>query len=204
MKKFRFDVEKFSYPLDKYFIPWIRDLNEELREQPDSIENFTDILLNSERVFTCAKGRSELVTQYAGTRLLHIGYEVFQVGYSYTPSIGKKKDVLLCVSGSGKTKSVVNCAESAKKQKVPILSITSKPDSNLADISDEIIIIKGRTKDIIEYEKRQLEKTKEPISYLGSEFEFKAFACLELIENYVAKRKGVSEKDMKGRHPNME
>lgn len=202
-----FSIEKFSDPLNKHFTKWIRDLNEELKNQPDAVKSFINRLYETDKIFVCGRGRSELIGIYSGIRMRHAGYDVYRVGDFFTPPIGKKgKDIMLCISGSGETNFVVNNALVAKKSNIPILSVTSKPDSSLGVISDEKIIIKGRTKQAVikNYDVAQLKEPEEPISYLGSEFESKAYFFLEITVNYLAKRKGISEKDMRERHLNLE
>lgn len=205
---FRFDINKFVAPAKTYFGSWTDEIIEELKKQSETIENFTNILLGADRIFLSAKGRSGLVISYAGIRLGHAGYEIFEVDHPLSPPIGKdetKKDVLFVISGSGKTPPVVYAAKIAKENGAPVLVITSDGDSPLGKLATEKIVTKSRTKDsIVEWERIQLEGPKEPLSYLGSESEYKAFVISELIVNFLHKRKGVTEDDARNRHKNIE
>jgi len=206
---FKFDINIFVAPATKFFGIWTKEITEELKRQSEVVENFTNILLEADRIFLSAKGRSGLIISYAGIRLGHAGYDIFEVDHPLSPPIGKdktKKDVLFVVSGSGKTPPVVYAAKIAKENGVPVLVITSDGDSPLGELATEKIVTKSRTKDTIdvEWERIQLEGPKEPLSYLGSESEYKAFVISELIVNFLHKRKGVTEVDAKNRHKNIE
>lgn len=54
---------------------------------------------HARRIFISGDGRSGLMGKAIAMRLMHGGYEVYVVGETITPSIGKG-DVLLLVSGS--------------------------------------------------------------------------------------------------------
>jgi len=206
---FKFDINKFVAPAQKFFEVWTDEIIEELKKQSESVENFTNIVLKADRIFLSAKGRSGLVISYTGIRLGHAGYEVFEVDHPLSPPIGRdktKKDVLFIISGSGKTPPVVYAAKIAKENGIPVLVITSDGDSPLGKLATEKIVTKSRTKDTmdVEWERIQLEGPKEPLSYLGSESEYKAFVISELIVNFLHKRRGVTEDDAKNRHKNIE
>ncbi|MCX8082318.1 MAG: SIS domain-containing protein [bacterium] len=50
--------------------------------------------------------------------------------------LGKKGDVLICISTSGTSKNVINAAKTAKKKKMKVLALTGKSPSPLSKISD--------------------------------------------------------------------
>jgi len=213
--EFEFDINKFTAPAKQYFIDWVNEAVDDLKRQPYNVKRFTDILLDADRIFLSAKGRSGLVASYAGVRYRNARYEVFEVGHHLTPPIGSdesKKDVLYCMSASGKTRFVVASAEIAKEVRVPVLVITATDPSHLSNLATEKIVIRGRTKDTIENEKKlredweiiQLEESQEPLSYLGSKSEMKFLYINELIVNYLFKRKGIREIDAKKEHQNIE
>jgi 6-phospho-3-hexuloisomerase len=206
---FKFDINKFTAPAKIYFGAWTDEIIEELKKQIQSVEKFTNILLGADRIFLSAKGRSGLVISYAGIRLGHAGYDIFEVDHPLSPPIGRdetKKDVLFVISGSGTTPPVVYAAQIAKENGVPVLVITSDGNSPLGKLATEKIVTKSKTKDDInvDWGRIQLEGPKEPLSYLGSESEYKAFVISELIANFLHKRRGVTEDDARNRHKNVE
>lgn len=78
-------------------------------------------------------------------RLMHIGYTVFFVGETITPTV-QKGDLFIAVSGSGKSANVLNDAEKAKDNGAFLIAVTSKAASPLADLSDKVLIIPGTVK----------------------------------------------------------
>lgn len=66
--------------------------------------------------------------------MMHISYTSYMMGETICPSM-HEGDVLVAISGSGKTKHTVEDAEAAKKLGVKVIAVTSKPESPLADVS---------------------------------------------------------------------
>jgi 6-phospho-3-hexuloisomerase len=199
-----FDIGEFASPIKTYFKPWQDELVDELKEQKESVKNTLQLFLDCERVDTVSLGRSRLVTLNTGVRLMHLGYLLFEVGHPYTPALGdgRYKGILYAVSGSGKTRFVTNAAGIAKENHVPVIAITSNPDSTLASLATEKIVTKG--KKIYPPGSPVPSELEEPINFLQTKSEFKAFCIGELIVNCLAKMKGVTEADMKKFHANTE
>ncbi len=207
-------IEKFIKPIDIYFKNWLDDLKNELSEQKESVNAFVNHLLSVDAIYPCGSGRSGLIAKYSGIRLMHAGYTLYEIGHPYTRPIGEcvenRKDALFCISGSGETKTVVNKARRVDEInknltdfKIPILSITSDKDSSLGKLSTVVIEIKGRTKNRENAAAYEIEAF-HPISYLGSEFEYKALGLAELLVNKIAEIKGIDEESMRKSHDNLE
>jgi len=195
----------FVSPLEVYKT-WLDELHDELTEQSQKVDRVIEGLLKADRIFTAATGRSELMMRIFGTRLMHEGYDVFRVGESYTPAIGndpKRKDVLLVFTGSGKTSLVLRTEKIAKEKKVPIYGVCSNVNSEAVTIAGEqnIIITKGKR---IFPEGAVPPEDKQPINFLQTKSEFKAFCIGELIVNTIAILKGLTEDDFRSRHANTE
>ncbi|MGC9122346.1 MAG: SIS domain-containing protein, partial [Thermogladius sp.] len=77
------------------------------------IETLVDAYRRGSKVFVTGAGRSGLVIKAFALRLMHLGFQVYVMGETIVPSM-KKGDVLIALSGSGRTKSVVSVAEAAK------------------------------------------------------------------------------------------
>ncbi|MBP3900351.1 MAG: SIS domain-containing protein, partial [Blautia sp.] len=67
------------------------------------------------------------------------------VGETITPAVSKG-DVFIAVSGSGKSKNVINDAESAKQKGCILITVTGKSESPLSNLADRKIVIPGTVK----------------------------------------------------------
>jgi len=101
-------------------------------------------LQNAKNIFLAAAGRTKLMLQGFGMRLMHIGFSVHIVGDVTTPAIGEG-DLLIIASGSGETGSLVHIAAKAKKMKAAILLVTTNAESSIGKIADDIILIPAST-----------------------------------------------------------
>ena len=167
-----------------------------------------DDLICAKRVFVYGMGRSGLIAQAFAMRLANLNFQVHIVGGVTTPAI-EKGDFLFLISGSGNTKSIVRAAEIAKEKGAKIGVLTSNPDSQVAKLADTFVIIHGRTKEHVEdlkkeYLVNQLRGQHVPYSPLGTLFED---TCLILLDSAIVQimhEMGISERDMKKRHTNIE
>jgi 6-phospho-3-hexuloisomerase len=213
-KDFRFNIYRFSEPCISYFQRWIREVREDLLEQSEEVQKFTDYFIPRDgetprniEIHIAGKGRSRIVGRNASVRLVNAGYTVYDEMDELTPPIGRDEKGIRFISynlsGGGKTEPVVNAAKVAKTMGVPVLAITSTDPSPLADIADSKIVTKGRTKEDVEKEE-VLGIIKEAAGYLGSESEFKNLITSELVVNYLYKRLGLTEKDARAGHKKRE
>ena len=83
----------------------------------DQVEQMIDVLIDAykrgARILVMGAGRSGLVGRAFAMRLLHLGYQVAVLGETIVPRI-KEKDIVVAISGSGRTKLIVTAAEAAK------------------------------------------------------------------------------------------
>ena len=77
------------------------------------LEQMQDLILNSNRIFVGAAGRSLLAMKFLAMRLMQIGLKVYLVGEVCTPSI-REGDLLLVGSGSGETAGMIAICKKAK------------------------------------------------------------------------------------------
>ncbi len=167
-----------------------------------------DNLICAKRVFVYGMGRSGLIAQAFGMRLANLNFLVHIVGGVTTPAI-EKGDFLFMISGSGNTKSIVMAAEVAKEKGAKVGVLTSNPDSRVAKLADTFVIIRGRTKEHVEdlkkeYLVNQLRGQHVPYSPLGTLFEDTCLILLDAAIVQIMHETGVSERDMKKRHTNIE
>ena len=128
----------------------------EIHEQPvvvekagsknsDKIEEFCNILRNSENVFLTASGTSyhcALIAKYLFKNFAKIHSEtIVSSEFQYTFDGMDNSSVLLALSQSGETADVMQAVKDAKQMGSKILSIVNSPTSSLARISDSFLDI---------------------------------------------------------------
>ncbi len=170
------------------------------------VNRLVELLINglnsNRRIFVIGAGRSGLVVRSFAMRLMHLGFEVFVVGETITPAV-MEKDILIAISGSGRTKLVVESSRIAKTNVgATLVVITSYPDSPLAQLADLVVEIRGRTK-IMEqndYIQRQIKGEHSPLTPLGTLFESTVSAFLDGLISELMEKTGKDEKDLAERH----
>jgi 6-phospho-3-hexuloisomerase len=172
-------------------------------------ENMVNTLLEARkegrRIFIVGAGRSGLVAKAFAMRLLHLGFNVYVIGETILPPMNKG-DILVAVSGSGRTKTVVAVAEAAKSLGAKIIALTTYPESPLGKLADVIVRIPGRTKLATEedYIIRQVIGVHEPLAPLGTLFEATTLIFLDGLVVELMNKLGVSESELRERHANIE
>ncbi len=174
-------------------------------EKNAMIEALVDAYQRGARILVMGAGRSGLVGRAFAMRLLHLGYTVYVLGETIVPRIGKG-DIVVAISGSGRTKLIVTAAEAAKQVGATVIAITSYPDSPLARIADIVVEVPGRTKIAREedYFARQILGIHEPLAPLGTLFEDTVMVFLDSVVVELMERLGKTEEDLRAVHANIE
>ncbi|MEM2004755.1 MAG: 6-phospho-3-hexuloisomerase [Zestosphaera sp.] len=169
------------------------------------INKLVSIYYDSKKILVLGAGRSGLVGRAFAMRLSHLGFNVYVFGETINPPINPG-DVLMAISGSGRTRLVVTAAEVAKTLGAIVISVTTYPDSPLGRMSDVVIRVPGRTKISGEddYNIRQLKGIYEPLAPLGTLFEVTTLVMLDAVTAELMARLGKTEEDLKLRHANIE
>ncbi len=177
---------------------------------PGQVEKFLDVLVEAyaspkRKVLVMGAGRSGLVGRAFAMRLLHMGFNSYVLGETIVPSVNKG-DVVIAISGSGRTKIIVTAAETAKQVGATVVAITTYPDSPLGQLADIVVRVPGRTKStkMDDYFARQILGIHEPFAPLGTLFEDTALVFLDGIIYSLMVKLGVSEDQMRMRHANVE
>lgn len=152
------------------------------------------IIDKNKRIFILGAGRSGLVAKGFAMRLMHIGYSVFVIGETITPSI-QAGDVLVSVSGSGKTGSVLDPSKKAKENGVKLVAVTSDANSPLGQIGDATIVVPGATKSGDGVKSIQL---------LSTLFDQSVHITLDVLCLMLSYRDNISNETAKATHSNME
>lgn len=170
----------------------IQDVMREVRK--DNLEDAIELLASSKRIFVLGEGRSGLQGKGFAMRLMHIGFQVYVIGESTTPSV-RSGDTLVSISGSGTTSTIVSLTEKAKVNGVQILGVTSNATSPLAKLSDVPLIIPGATKTGSGIHSIQL---------LSSLFDQTLHITLDYVCLMLSKKKEISNDQANQQHSNME
>lgn len=171
------------------------------------VEKMIDWIIGAKdhRILIIGAGRSGLVGKSFAMRLMHLGFNVYVMGETITPAIGKD-DLIIAISGSGTTKLVVAASEIGKEVGAKIIAVTSFPDSQLGKIADHVVQIKGRTKAAKEtdYFLRQITGVHEPLAPLGTIFEVSSMVFFDSLIVELMRRLGKTEKELRARHATIE
>ncbi|ACP36140.1 6-phospho 3-hexuloisomerase [Sulfolobus islandicus Y.G.57.14] len=196
--KTMYDIAEFILRAAKAIKP------EQTSKMISELENFYKNNRNG-KVLVMGAGRSGLVGRAFAMRLLHLGFNSYVLGETIVPAIGKN-DIVVAISGSGRTKLILTAAEAAKEAGAKLISITSYFDSPLAKISDVVIEIPGRTKysKNEDYFARQILGITEPLAPLGTLFEDTTQIFLDGIVAELMIRLKKTEEDLRLVHANIE
>ena len=170
------------------------------------IEQMIGMILKSKenKILLIGTGRSGFVGRAFALRLMHLGFNVYISGETITPAL-TPDDLVIVISGSGTTTTSVAQAEVAHKIGSKIIAITSHPDSPLAKVAGEVVVVKGRTKldQIRDYEGRQI-RGEYDNAPLGTMFELSVMVFLDSVIADLMQRIGIHEIDLRKRHSNTE
>ncbi len=155
---------------------------------PKGKDALIDLIFHRRRIFIYGSGRSGLVGQLFAVRLVQLGFDVHFVGEMTTPILSKD-DLLILLSNTGKTNSVVQTAEIARRRGTKVVSLTAHEDSELAKTSDIVLKFDIKT-----------DKESMRITPLGSAFEDSAHLFFECLVCEIMERGGITEEDMRSRH----
>lgn len=158
---------------------------------------FVKEILTSKKVFVTGQGRSGLIAESFAMRLMQMGIKTYHIGDSTTPAISKN-DLLVAISGSGKTEITNLIIKEADKAKAKVILITNKKttkEKKRIRNTDLIIEINAKAK---------TDKKKKSIEPLGTLFEQASLLYLDAVIVLLMERQNVKEKDLGKRHANLE
>jgi 6-phospho-3-hexuloisomerase len=170
-------------------------------------EKFIRELLDAKRIYVVGAGRSGLVAKAFAMRLMHLGLHAYVVGETITPALNRG-DVMVIFSGSGRTKTVADLAETARDIGGRICLITSNADSRIGKIADCTVIIEHH-RDVVaddaeEFEIRQMIGEHKSFAPLGTLFETASMVFADAVISRMMEIEQVDESALKNRHTNIE
>ena len=105
-------------------------------------------------------------------------------------------DLLILISGSGETTSPVAFAQKAKEIGGKIAVFTNSPNSTIANISDWVVEVKGKSKNLA-----MTQKTLAPYTSL---FDISTLSILDSIGGLLMSILGLTESDIDKSHASLE
>ncbi|MCK9630987.1 MAG: 6-phospho-3-hexuloisomerase [Methanoregula sp.] len=173
----------------------------------NDVEKFIAELLDAKRVYVIGAGRSGLVAKAFAMRLMHLGLKAYVVGETITPALSPG-DVMVIFSGSGRTKTVADIAETAKDIGAHICLISSNADSRIGKIADCIVIIEHHRDEVeddtVEFEIRQMMGEHKSFAPLGTLFETASMIFSDAVISRLMEITKTDETALKNRHTNIE
>lgn len=175
----------------------------------EQVERMIQMILDAKdkKIFVVGMGRSGFVGRAFALRLMNLGFNVYFLGETITPAAGKD-DLVIAISGTGMTKLVVSATSVAKEVGAKVIAVTSYKDSQLGQLADQLVLVKGRTRTgwprEEDYLSRQILGEREPLSPLGSIFENNCMVFLDGLIVELMYRMKKNENDLKMRHATIE
>lgn len=161
----------------------------------DEINQFIQKILSSKRIFVAGAGRSGIIAKAFAMRLMQLGLTTYVVGETITPPI-KENDLLIIVSGSGKTQYSQNILKIAGEKGAYTYLLTGRKTSPMGKLAHRKILLPAPTK----FSSGKIKSEQ----VAGSLFEQGAFIFLECIVNLILKKLKMQSKDIMLRHTNLE
>ncbi|MFZ1127108.1 6-phospho-3-hexuloisomerase [Methanoregula sp.] len=171
------------------------------------VDRFIAEILHARRIYVMGAGRSGLVAKGFAMRLMHLGLPSYVVGETITPAL-QKGDLIVIFSGSGKTKTIADLAETGKDIGAHISLITSNADSRIGKIADCRVIIElqrdATDDDAAEFEIRQMLGDHKSFAPLGTLFETASMIFSDAVISRLMEITKTDESALKDRHANIE
>ncbi|MEO2117359.1 MAG: 6-phospho-3-hexuloisomerase [Methanocaldococcus sp.] len=155
-------------------------------EWKNKLNSLIDRIIKAKKIFIFGVGRSGYIGRCFTMRLMHLGFNSYFIGETSTPSY-EKDDLLILISGSGKTESVLTVAKKAKKINNNIVAILCEC-GNVVEFADLTI---------------PLEVKKSKYLPMGTTFEETALIFLDLVIAEIMKRLNLDESEIIKRHCNL-
>ncbi|WP_042165405.1 6-phospho-3-hexuloisomerase [Paenibacillus gorillae] len=162
----------------------------------EEADQLVDHILRAGKVFVAGAGRSGLMMRAFAMRMMQMGIEVYVVGETVTPSLGKD-NLLIIGSGSGGTSSLVSMVDKAKSLGGTVALITISPESTIGKMADIIIKLPGSPKD----QSGDGYKTIQP---MGALFEQTLLLYCDAVVLKLMESRHLDSATMYARHANLE
>lgn len=175
----------------------LKDIMKEISDVMDKVgeeelNEFVSYLQKDNKIFVDGEGRSGLMAKGFAMRLMHLGFRVYVIGETITPSM-EKEDIFIAVSGSGESSNTVSDTKKAIKAGSNVLAVTSNAQSSIASIANMVLIVPGTVKS-------QLGKERKSIQLLSSLFDQTLHITLDAICLMLSRREQFSNAEATKKH----
>jgi len=164
----------------------------------ESLERTVCEIVEAKRIYLAGAGRSALAVRGFAMRLMHLGLSSYVVGEVVTPGI-KEGDLLIIVSGSGRTESLQSIAKKAKNIGARVLLVTIDTLSPIAELADCIVEIPAPSPKVVGQS-----ASGASIQPMGSLFEQSALVGFDVVVLLLMQKMGLDSKAMFANHANLE
>lgn len=158
-------------------------------------ERLVEIFQEDRTFYFSGEGRSGLMAKAIAMRLMHGGKKVHVIGETTTPAI-VENDVLIILSGSGKTAQTVHIGQSAAKAGASVFLVTTNREALESPWVQDGLLIPAATK-------HRLPDEPNTIQPLGNQFDQSAHIVLDaaIIDSL---QSASLQEEMKKKHSNLE
>ncbi|MCG3218947.1 MAG: SIS domain-containing protein [Candidatus Heimdallarchaeota archaeon] len=142
----------------------------------DVINRLEQVKRNESTIHFTGMGRSNLVGKIVGEMLMDRGYLVSFIGDSFSVPV-REKDVIIALSGSGRTTTTIDNLRSAAVRDIDIISVTASARSELDRFSDYRLVFdwcKRKAVPLADYDKSRILGNKPHLTPMGTLFELTA------------------------------
>jgi len=184
-------------PIKKTISEILEEMSRTLgRVSPEGLERLVEAVLHADRVYVAGGGRSGLMVRAFAMRLMQLGLVTYVVGETTTPSI-RAGDLLVSCSASGETQVTILMSQVAQKAGAKVFAITATPDSPMARLANETIVIPAPSK-------HTPPGLGASVQYGGSLFEQAVMVLLDALSSEIGRRLGTPPQELDLRHANLE
>lgn len=155
------------------------------------LDNIVLKIKKNKRIFVDGEGRSGFIGKCFAMRLMHLGFEVYVMGETNTPSF-EEQDIYVSISGSGATPCVLINARKASEKGVYLITLVGKTISPLSELSNSALVVPAKT--------RQDTEDDESIQLLGSLFDQSVHLILDSICLSLSHKEKISNSEAIKRH----
>ncbi|RLJ00988.1 MAG: hypothetical protein DRP08_06100 [Candidatus Aenigmatarchaeota archaeon] len=165
--------------------------------QTQEVEVLIRGLDQAENIFCAAQGRSGYILRCFCMRLAHLGCQAYFAGETVTPRI-KSGDILVVLSGSGRTAYTVELIKMAKQTRAATYGVIGTKDSPMGRNLDHAVFLPVPSRN------NKSPSENPSIQSLDSLFEQAAFILLESILLEFFQKQGSNQAVLLERHTNLE
>ncbi len=162
------------------------------RISEEASRKFCSELRRTKHVYITGVGRSGLVVQAFGQRLMHLGFDVHLAHEITAPAVARG-DLLVACSGTGTTLFPLYMARKARRIGARVVALTARPRSPLAKLANMTITIPA-----------PLERGRETRQPARSLFEQALFLYLDSVILTAMHELRISGSKVRRRHANLE